>query len=1017
LLAEVHLSYEAPRLVLQRLHAASRGIRLHVRGELDTASGRLEARLNAHATALRPWLRAFALPPAAGGLHLTGRLRGRWYNPTAQASLQVSGLPAGPLGAVAVRARARLADGRLTLSRLTGRVAGGELLARGDAQLYPADLRAERPPPRYRLRGRLRGASLARLGDPRLAGRLSAWIRVSGQGARPTGRVRVEGQQLTLFGERWRGLHLRARLHDGGILLRRLEIRRVAGGRLRVKGRVRRDGRLDLEVSVARLPLQSIPGLNGDGGSPPVAGTLALPALRVRGPYRAPTLEGTLRVEGLRLRGQPVGKVRLRFTPTGRRTAVTGPLGSRLRVIAARLDPRQRSARIHLRLEGLDVVRYLPELERHGVVSTAVSADVRARLRLQPWRLEAHVQGEQLVASLQNPPAERREKAVPPGASAPAAVYTWRAVDGFRLRWQRQRLHLERLVLRDDLRHRRLAVRGWLEGNRHQLRLEGNLSLQPLTPLLGDRVDHLQGTLGVSLTSRGRLARPRLTGTLLPAGIRLRLAQMGEDVIIPAGRIELSAERWELSKLRVYVGNSHLALGGGIGLRQGRPRTLDLSVHGTVRPGLLVLVPGRVVRSAWGEPWQVDARIKGSLRSPRIAGKLALARTTIVPYSLPYDLELRGGELVLSGARVELKEVRGRLGGAPFSLEGRLRLGDGGLQRVSLQLQGEAIPVRAGPELRVQVSPSLTVRGAIGEGSALAVGGKLLVVGGRYARDFELDPAALLLSRRRVDESRPPVWERIPWLGRTRMDINVVVQRFRVDNNVADLKLMGNLNLAGRLSQLQINGMVEALGGTFQIPLLRGKYTLVTGRVDFDRGRAAGRDNPWIHLRGVTTVSGSGQEHRVTLQLKGLLSELQPKWWTDTGLRQKEVLALLAGINAPSGLGAGGVSLRTLTPLFGKALPGELQMAVGVQSVGLEYEQRLGSHVRLRGEASFGYAGQQAQVGEVVLRLHDRITLRGRALRRISGEEVTEENDTLEGQAELRYRIRLRGGLRRALGF
>ncbi|MES1164743.1 MAG: hypothetical protein ABUR63_03220, partial [Verrucomicrobiota bacterium] len=143
---------------------------------------------------------------------------------------------------------------------------------------------------------------------------------------------------------------------DGGLRVTPFQLRRAAGGAIRLGGRLGPEDRLGLSVGVSDYPLAGVPGID-HAGLPPLAGVVAAD-LALNGTTARPTISGKLGVAGLTLAHKKLGDLAAELRIAGESGEVT-----------ARLDP---GVTVHARVK------------RRGPL--AVEAEVEAHDRaLGPW--------------------------------------------------------------------------------------------------------------------------------------------------------------------------------------------------------------------------------------------------------------------------------------------------------------------------------------------------------------------------------------------------------------------------------------------------------------------------------------------------------------------------------------------------------------------------------------------------------------------------------------------------------
>ena len=1015
------LHASARRMDIRRLAVQSDLLNLESHGQLWPETQRMDLALKVQARRLRRFLLRLGKPPLVAAVSLAGRARGRLTNPRFAGQGALYGVRSGPVSLRAVTAAVGLRDGTLAAGDIRGRIYGGGLYGRARVGLYAKDVRRMRPQPLIWARGGVRALDL----EPATGGAVEALVngrfQVRGTPAYLQGRVRAKSKILWAARQWYRDAALDVRFRGPRYTLSQAAIRREAGGHLKASGSfsTRRDGRIDLAVDVSRLPLAAVPGLDGD--RPPVSGTVNTRSLRVQGTFGAPVLAGTVALVRAKIRGVPAGDGELRLLPRADHTALEGRLLSWLSVVRGRLDlGARKGVSLRLRFEDVPLERFAPELRRaegegslEGRLSGTLDLEVGAPGGVRTARLSI----DKLVVRMEKPPDYFE--------GLPGETAELRNDGPIRLRFEGDRLVVDRCVLTDQDRLHRLTVAGFVGGTDSDLRVRGRVDLLPAEILLSESLQRLRGVVGVDLRLRGPLARPRLRGSLFPAGILVRTEALAGDVVVRAGRVDVTNEALSLRVVRLQVVDDEAELNGRIRLEDFQPRDLDLRLRGELSARALEVFAGHTVERVRGQPSRVELTARGTLDAPVIHGRVQLGRMSMGLRSLGKELAIKSGRMDFRGSRLRVTDVRGTLDDGPFELNGDVYLAGVALDGVNLHLVGEGIPHRSGGSYEVQISPDVRLRGSGPPATGYTLAGVVNVVEGRYFQKFNINPVQRILTPSRVRESSGPFWEGSDLLANLRLDLTVTTTgSMRVKNNIADIGLEGDLSVTGTLPAMRIGGTVDVQEGTFRIPFLRGRYSGATGTVDFDRGQSrvgpSGKtDEPYVHLVGTTVYTDrSDTEHEITLTVTGYLSRLVPRWSSNTGLNSSQVLTLLATSRTPDDLRKGrSAALPNLAPLIEDYIPMDLQFDLSTESVQVYVERKLGRYFRLKGESEFGYTGSQRQEGMIIFKILDNVSLQGKIRRRVQGEDVTEEDDTLSGRVEAKYKIRLRGGLRRSLGF
>jgi autotransporter translocation and assembly factor TamB len=573
------------------------------------------------------------------------------------------------------------------------------------------------------------------------------------------------------------------------------------------------------------------------------------------------------------------------------------------------------------------------------------------------------------------------------------------------------------LTDRDDVH--RLVISGDFGAPGSRLHIRGRVNLLPAEILLADSIRRLRGVVGVDAILGGTFAKPYLEGALYPAGVLVRAQGLGGDLVVRAGRVKLDKDALVLEGVRLQVVDEESEVSGRVTLDGLRPRNLDLAIKGWLSPRALELALGDAVVRPKGEPSRMNLRVVGTIGEPVILGNLHVGKMQMGLKSASQDLALQSGRVEFRHGSVKLHDLRGKLDEGAFTVTGDLFLRGFALDGVDLHLVGENIPHRSGGVYEVEVSPDLRLTGRGDPASGYSLAGVIDVVEGRYIQKFDVNPVSRLLSPSRTSESSGAFYEGSPLLENLQLNLTITsTGTLRVKNNVADVGLEGDLTVTGTLPDMKLGGTVDIKDGTFRVPYLRGRYSGATGSIDFDRGRGEGKNEPYVFLEGATVhTDRSETDHEITLTIQGYLSKLAPTWSSSTGLTSSQVLTLLVTSRTPDELRKGrSAALPNLAPLIEDYIPMDLQLDLSSDAVQVFVERKLGRFFRLKGEGEFGYSGSQRQEGIAVFRVTDNLSLEGRVRRRVQGEDVTEEDDTVSGRVEAKYKIQLQGGLRRSLG-
>jgi autotransporter translocation and assembly factor TamB len=1006
--------YPSPdRVDVRLLEVDGPGLHLETSGRVNPARREVDLALKAHADRLRELLAKLGQPPLLAAIRLAGRVRGSVYDPDFEGNAEVAGVQAGGVSVSQTGATLRLAHGTLAATTIRGRIYGGSLYGQARLDLYRGDVRRMLPVPRLWALGGVRDVDLA----PPTRGAVEALVQgrfdLQGPVNALQGRVRADSRLLWAAGQWYRDAALDVRLALPRVRVDRAALLREAGGAVRARGELALGGKLQLELDVEELPLAVVPALAGE--KPLAGGRLNARGLRIGGTLAAPVLEGLVSLAAAEVRGIPAGAGRLELRPEGSpgATLISGAVLSWLRLVSGRLDlGAGKRVALTLRFTDVPLERYVPELAAVGEVEGVASGTLQVTLSATRGVEQAALTVDHLALRLGKTRSDVDEprETVELSNDGPIA-----------LRFDGERLHVDRLRLRDAPDVHRILVRGVLGPQDSNVTVRGRVDLLPVEILLGQRFERLRGTVGLDLAIRGPMAAPRIGGTIYPAGVVVQPASLSGPIVIRAGRVDVAEHALTLKGLRVALADDEAEVSGTVGLDRLRPTRLGLRITGRLSPRALEVYLGDQISRASGESQELDLTVTGTVDAPEINGRVSLRPLQVGLKTAGYEVTLRSGQIVLRGGKVTLAAIRGTLDEGSFTLSGDATLDGFVVAGLNLRFQGENIPYRSSGTYEVEISPDVTITGWRDPAVGFELAGKVDIVEGRYFEKFAINPVQKILSPApRVYESSAPFYAGKPLLENLRLNLTVTsTGAFWVKNNVAEVGIEGDLSVTGTLASPLIGGTVDFKEGNFRIPFMRGRYTVTAGVVDFDRGRGPQRGEPWIRLEGVTQFQDRSEtEHEITLTIQGFLSHLVPTWSSNTGLTSSQVLTLLVTSRTPDELRKGrSGSIPNLAPLIEEYLPIDLQLDLSSDSVQVFVEKKLGRYFTLKGEVAMGYVGQQRQEGQVVFQITDQASLVVRARRQIQGEDVTEESNTLSGRLEAKYRIQLRGGLSRAFGF
>ncbi len=1052
---ELHASPE--RLDIRRLKFSSSVLTARAHGRFWPQKLQMDLALKAEAKRLRRFLLRLGMSPLLAALSVAGRAKGSVYNPRFLGNAQAYGVRSDPVRLRKVTAAVGLANGTLSAKDVKTRLYGGSVSAWARVGLYNRDVRKMYRNQHLKAGGQFAGLNTAGPTGGAVRALFGGRFNVQGPLGYLRGGLTARSRSLWAANQRYRNAQLGVRFDPRSVTIDKALIYRNPEQYLSVKGKMYNRGRIALKVTLKKAPLSLVPSLSGPNA--PVSGTVDTEELTVKGTTAAPVLEGTVRLLHAAIRGVPAGSGTIRLTPNaeGDKTRISGSLLSFLSFVGSRSRlslSTPPTADLRFDFTDIPLETYLPELARLGDIEGLVSGTLTLTAGSPGGVQKARLVIRKLHATLRKPPDPFDDK--PP---EPAVVKNW---GDLVVTYDGEKLTFQRFILTGRKERHMLAFTGSVGPQAMDVQVRGRMDLLPLEMLAGEKLSRLRGNVGMNIFVTGTPQKPQVNGAIYPASITLRTPTLEDDLVVRGGAVLLSNKALDLRGLRIILADDEAELNGLVHLQQWKPGKLALTLLGELSPKGLGILASEWVQRPRGHSSRIDLRVGGTLDDPSINGVVALGQMQMGLKGMGKELAIRSGRIDFTKGNVQLSNVRGKVDDGPFELNGDVALKGFNMNGLDLKFVGESIPHRSGGSYEVELNMNVRITGRgdyrmcrAREGGfglnatprrkrgwadrfstnrrrrrirtlhtsgdpkqCYTLAGTVDVVDGRYIRKFSINPVQRILSPSRVDESAASSGEENEFLRNLKLNLTVTMGSLRVKNNLADIGLEGDLNASGFYTNYRISGTVLFKEGSFTIPFLRGRYSNLSGSVNFDRGRPEGIDEPYVALSGSTTYTDRSEtEHEINLSITGYLSRLVPRWSTNTGLTSSQTLILLATGRTPDQLRKGrGASIPNLAPLIADYLPVDLQLDLSSDSVQVFVEKRLGRFFKLRGEVEMGYSGSQRQEGKLIFRVTDALSTQIRAKRREQGEEVTVEDDTLSGRVEVRYKIKIRTSLRRSLG-
>ncbi len=433
-------------------------------------------------------------------------------------------------------------------------------------------------------------------------------------------------------------------------------------------------------------------------------------------------------------------------------------------------------------------------------------------------------------------------------------------------------------------------------GSATSIRLTGE-RLAPFSAVLGLPAEaRFDGRVDLSATFRPPAGETSWTGdgelAALSATLWDHTISISRPVPFRIGQGRLVVEKAEIAEVAAPGGGKPLApstatLAGYLALEA--PYSLELSASASVNANLLgplvspASVSGRLV---------VEGKAGGTILKPELTGRATLEGIDFKP-SGGAPFEAITGTVTVAGGRVTARDVSLRYSGGTIDLNASAALE--GLRMSNLRAAVRLAKLRIEPMSGFSAIVSGDVR-LEGDSAIRSARGEVIVDRALYASDVGLTLGSLLSGRRRVVV--PSVTGPFDSVA---LDVRIALPPSSVEvrNDVARLKLSGDLLLRGNVGRPVLFGQLEAETGG-RLRLRDQNYDLNSGKIIFSN---PSRIEPFFDVDAETSIRTSGGDYRVRVVVTGTPERLAARFTSDPQLPEAQIISLLAtGALPPSAI-------------------------------------------------------------------------------------------------------------------
>lgn len=728
------------------------------------------------------------------------------------------------------------------------------------------------------------------------------------------------------------------------------------------------------------------------------------------------SISGSLELKSLKLPFYgDTGKIKIDFSTTGSQISFTGKAGNRISISGALNSGKIEGA---MRLYGMGLEQHLgTKISKYLTIST----NAVFNFSFYRKKLNINTTINNLLVRVFQP--ENQQK-----------FLTLRNYKPVHLKFDRNNISLKNEVF--IIGNSRFSASGNISRDNFSLTLEGNIDPAIFNSWVVSPFKGLSGSAGITAFLKGPWKTPDIKVSLSSDDLRFLLNQTNKFISVKGLRVGISEKNLTF-KFKIIENTSLLNAEGEASLRNFRIKDYALNLNGKASGDLSSLFFKDIIRKSSGF-LKLNLIVKGSGKKPSISGTVFPDNLELLIRNLPHAITLKKGYLEVNEQFVAFRDLGGDYGDGTFAINGNVNV----FPELNFDLNVTAAGVSVNSPTVYSVELNAALRLA-GKPDNSTITGRLDVVNGRYIQNYDI--VKHVLTFKRFSEKSTHIWDTIPWIGNARLAINLHSSGdLSVENNIANIQLDGALAVDGILKKPELKGKISVLSGTFKIPFLRGQYETDTGSIDFDRTK-----KPFLTLEGNTSIEDNyGDEVLIKLKLSGPIDKVTIQLSSLPEMEQGQILMLLASGKTTQELrrqwhgdpkslsGTGSTSynpvevydqpIKQITGDFLSSLVENpikmvtkldtIRFELGSDSFQIKLTKKFLKRIALKSEVEVGFMGKNRQEGSVEIKLHDRVSIDSNVRRYVPGINEYEYEQPLKGRIQLKYKIKLKGGIRTILG-
>lgn len=328
----------------------------------------------------------------------------------------------------------------------------------------------------------------------------------------------------------------------------------------------------------------------------------------------------------------------------------------------------------------------------------------------------------------------------------------------------------------------------------------------------------------------------------------------------------------------------------------------------------------------------INAYFRGMVKDPDLGALLELKNVGISIPSLSEPLHSLNGKISADKKAIQITSLRGNVDKGTITANGEILLDNLKLSDIKSDIKLNNVPLNMPDMLDIIVGGEMHITGNPDE---VNVTGDLELLDGLYYQNIVISPFSGMGERKRRVQNPPPE-NTVPYLKNMHLDVGIQARApFRVDNNMAQLAIIPDLQLMGTLQAPALEGRADVKEGT--ITYQKKVFTVEKGVVNFVNPYAI---EPQIEISGTIPV----REWIIRIEISGTPEDLVFRLSSEgSGLEDQDLLSLLVLGKTTTELqsdiqnrGEGINSQQMLASLVASTFGDDIKKATGLDILELE---------------------------------------------------------------------------------